>query len=193
MPAKLTYVSDPVADPAGLLPHWLTIGRLTLPGQPQHVRQARHFVAGTIGGKYRQHDTALLLTSELVTNAVEHSKSGRPGGTLDLVISATCAALLISVTDQGPVAGLPAISAPPGGTSGNGLVLVDSLSDGWGYRHDGGRTTVWFRLRAVGPPPPAEEPPAGEPPAGEPPAGEPPAGQSALPAAAATLPPAARA
>ena len=152
MPAKLTYVSDPVADPA-LLPHWLTLGRLTLPGQPQHVRRARQFVAGTIGGTHRQHDTALLLTSELVTNAVAHSKSGRPGGTLELVISATCSALLISVTDEGPEAGLPAVSAPPGGTSGNGLVLVDSLADGWGYRHDAGRTTVWFRLRAIGPPP----------------------------------------
>lgn len=177
MPAKLTYVSDPVADPA-LLPHWLTLGRLTLPGQPEHVRQARHFVAGTIGRHHRQHDTALLLTSELVTNAVDHSKSGRPGGTLDLVISATCAALLISVTDQGPVAGLPAVSGPPGGTSGNGLVLVDSLSDGWGYRHHGGRTTVWFRLRAIGPPPPADAPPPGE---------------QALSPAAAALAPAARA
>lgn len=161
MPAKLTFVSDPVADPA-LLPHWLTLGRLTLPGQPQHVRQARRFVAATIGGNHRQHDTALLLTSELVTNAVAHSRSGRPGGTLDLVVSATCSALLISVTDDGPEGGLPAISAPPGGTSGNGLVLVDTLSDGWGYRHDAGQTTVWFRLRAVGPPPgPRALPPAG--------------------------------
>ncbi len=158
MGARLMYVSDPVADPA-LLPHWLTLGRLTLPGQPQHVRLARRFVADTVGEKHRQCDTALLLTSELVTNAVRHSRSGRPGGTLDLVVSATCSALLISVIDDGSQTRLPAISAPPGGISGNGLVLVDGLSDGWGYRHESGRTAVWFRLRALG------GPPAGPPPA----------------------------
>ncbi|MGI9007986.1 MAG: ATP-binding protein [Streptosporangiaceae bacterium] len=151
MPVKLTYVSDPVADPA-LLPHWLTLGRLTLPGQPQHVRLARRFVADTIGAAHRRCGAALLLTSELVTNAVTHSRSGRPGGTLDLVVSATCSALLVSVTDEGSESGLPAIRTPPGGTNGNGLVLVDRLSDGWGYRHDGSRTMVWFRLRTVGPP-----------------------------------------
>lgn len=153
MPAKLTYLSDRAADPA-LLPHWLTLGRLTLPGHPRLVREARRFVAGTIGTEHRQYDTAVLLTSELVTNAITHSQSGWPGGTLDLTIAASCSALLFSVTDQGSTAGepaaLPAMAAAPGGTHGNGLVLVDSLSDGWGYRHDGGRTSVWFRLRALG-------------------------------------------
>lgn len=149
MPAKLTYLSDPVADPA-LLPHWLTLGRLTVAGLPRNVRDARRFVADTIGETHHQCDTAMLLTSELVTNAVAHSRSGRPGGTVELVVAATCSALLISVTDDGPETGLPAITLPPGGTSGNGLVLVDSLSDGWGYRHEAGRTAVWFRLRALG-------------------------------------------
>lgn len=153
MRAKLTYVSDPAADPA-LLPHWLTLGRLTLPGQPQHVRQARRFVACTIGENHRQCETALLLTSELVTNAVTHSRSGQPGGTIDVVVSATCSALLISVTDGGSKSGPPAIKTPPGGINGNGLVLVDSLSDGWGFRHEPGRTAVWFRLRSLGVPPP---------------------------------------
>lgn len=153
MPAKLVYVSDPVADPA-LLPHWLTLGRLTLPGKPQNVRHARRFVADIIGETHRQCDTALLLTSELVTNAVAHSRSGLPGGTLDVIVSATCSALLITVTDNGSEAGPPAIRTPPGGTDGNGLVLVDSLSDGWGYRHERGRTAVWFRLRALGAPTP---------------------------------------
>lgn len=149
MPAKLAYVSDPAADPA-LLPHWLTLGRLSLPGQPQHVRQARRFIARTIGESHRQCDTAMLLTSELVTNAVTHSRSGRPGGTVDVVVSATCSALLISVTDDGSQEGLPTTSGQPGGPSGNGLVLVEILSDGWGYRQGSGRTTVWFRLRALG-------------------------------------------
>jgi anti-sigma regulatory factor (Ser/Thr protein kinase) len=148
MPAELTYLSDPVADPA-LLPHWLTLGRLTLAGLPRSVRQARRFVAETIGETHHQCDAAMLLTSELVTNAVAHSRSGRPGGTLELVVSATCSALLVSVTDEGSESGLPAITTP-GGASGNGLVLVNSLSDGWGYCRDARRTAVWFRLRALG-------------------------------------------
>src|SRR5690242_9890192 len=80
MPAEATHISDAAAEPA-LLPHWLILGRVLLPGRPEYVREARKFVARAIGADHPRADAALLLTSELVTNAVTHSRSGLPGGT----------------------------------------------------------------------------------------------------------------
>jgi anti-sigma regulatory factor (Ser/Thr protein kinase) len=145
MPAEATHISDPAADPA-LLPHWLILGSLMLLGRPEYVREARKFVARTIGPDHPRADTALLLTSELVTNAVAHSKSRLPGGTIEVVVAARAAGLLIFVTDNGSDTTVPTIGNDPGGESGNGLLLVERLADAWGYLRDPARTVVWFRL-----------------------------------------------
>ena len=145
MAAEATRTSDPAADPA-LLPHWLILGSVTLPGRPEHVRAARQFVTRTIGYDHPKADTAILLTSELVTNAVTHSRSRLPGGTIELVVATKSSGLLISVTDNGSDAKVPTIGVSPGGENGNGLLLVESLADVWGYLHDSARTVVWFRL-----------------------------------------------
>lgn len=49
------------------------------PGQPDQVREARAFLRGVLGG-CPVADTALLVCSELASNAVQHSRSARPGG-----------------------------------------------------------------------------------------------------------------
>lgn len=145
MPAEATRASDAAADPA-LLPHWLILGSVTLLGRPEHVRTARQFVTRTIGHDHPKADAAMLLTSELVTNAVTHSRSRLPGGTVELVVSTNSSGLLISVTDNGSDSKVPTIGVNPGGQNGNGLLLVESLADVWGYLHDLARTVVWFRL-----------------------------------------------
>lgn len=145
MPAEATHISDAAADPV-LRPYWLILGSLMLLGRAEYVREARQFVARTIGADHPRADTALLLTSELVTNAVTHSKSRLPGGTIELVVAARAAGLLISVTDNGSDATVPTIGNKPGGEEGNGLLLVESLADAWGYLRDPARTVVWFRL-----------------------------------------------
>jgi anti-sigma regulatory factor (Ser/Thr protein kinase) len=145
MPAEATDTSDPIADPA-LLPHWLILGRATLPGRPAYVREARRLVAAAVGDGHSRADTAILLTSELVTNAVTHSRSQRPDGTVDLMVATGIYGLLVAVTDDGSDAGGPVIRSSPGAESGNGLLLVQTLADGWGFRHSRGRTMVWFRL-----------------------------------------------
>jgi len=145
MPAEATRTSDPAADPA-LLPHWLILGSVTLLGRPEYVRAARQFVARTIGDDHPKVDAAVLLTSELVTNAVTHSRSRLPGGTIELVVATKSSGLLISVTDNGSDAKVPTIGVSQDGANGNGLLLVESLADVWGYLHDSARTVVWFRL-----------------------------------------------
>jgi anti-sigma regulatory factor (Ser/Thr protein kinase) len=149
MPVEATRITDPAADPA-LLPAWLMVGSITLPGRREHVREARSFVARAIGDDPRA-DTALLLTSELVTNAIVHSRSRHSGGTVALVVAGNAAGLLVTVTDNGSESGVPVVGAAAGDEHGNGLVLVETLADSWGYLHSDSRTTVWFRLGADDP------------------------------------------
>src|SRR5579859_3724082 len=148
--AMPTYVRDPIADPA-LLTHWLVLGSLTLPGEPQHVRSARTFVAHAIGARHARADEALLLTSELVTNAVTHTRSRLPGGTVTVVVSEKAWTLLISVTDDGSESTVPAIRTAEGGEHGNGLLLAATIADIWGYVQHASRTTVWVKLGAQSP------------------------------------------
>jgi anti-sigma regulatory factor (Ser/Thr protein kinase) len=151
MPLEATRTSDPAADPA-LLPRWMMLGSMTLPGRPEHVREARTLVARTLGDDPRA-DSALLLTSEVVTNAVVHSRSRLPGGTVAVVAAVSAAGLIITVTDNGSDSGVPAVRNSPGTDDhGNGLLLVESLADEWGFLRDDQSTTVWFRLSADGSP-----------------------------------------
>jgi anti-sigma regulatory factor (Ser/Thr protein kinase) len=145
MPAETARASALIADPA-LLIYWVILGRTTLPGLPENVRDARQFVVQAIGAGHPQADTATLLTSELVTNALKHSRSGLPGGTVELIVAAKAASLLISVIDNGSDLGLPQAGNSPGEESGNGLLLVESLAEDWGFASEKGRTVVWFRL-----------------------------------------------
>ena len=151
MPAEATQVRDPVADPA-LLTHWLVVGSLTLPGEPWNVRSARTFVAQTIGARHPRADEAVLLTSELVTNAVTHSRSRLPGGTVKVVIAAKASVLLISVTDDGSDSTVPVIRRREDGEHGNGLLLAATIADVWGYMDQASRMIVWFKLGSRGAP-----------------------------------------
>ena len=86
-------------------------------------------------------DVAVLLTSELVTNAIMHEASG----TITLVISCSCDQLHVEVHDTScfmPVL----VDAPADAETGRGLMLVGALSDGWGsYRTPVGKA-VYFML-----------------------------------------------
>ncbi len=98
-------------------------------------------------------DTAVLLTSELVTNAVMHARS-RPS----VVVAVADGSLEIGVEDQDTTA-LP--NPPPGRLGqrlvtdveqmeegGRGIPLVQLLSDEWGSVNLPGGKQVWFRLDA---------------------------------------------
>ncbi len=89
-------------------------------------------------------DTAVLLTSELVTNAVVH--------TADPVVLDTAlgnGTLHVEVTDRSPRLPKPAAAVASYAQSGRGLLLVVELADRWGYRPSRftrpGKT-VWFEL-----------------------------------------------
>ena len=87
-------------------------------------------------------DEALLLVTELVTNAIVHA-----GTDIELHVQTTLDALRVEVVDQS--AGLLALMPPnPSETreGGRGLLLLDALADEWGTRHFGWGKSVWFTL-----------------------------------------------
>ena len=151
MPVEATRDSHPAADPA-LLVTWLILGSLTLPGRPEHVSAARRFVAREIGDDHPRADAALLLTSELATNAVVHSRSRLPGGTVTVAVARNASSVLVTVTDDGAEAGHPVLAPCQEGEHGNGLLLVESMAECWGYQQEAGHTVVWFTLGPDGSP-----------------------------------------
>jgi anti-sigma regulatory factor (Ser/Thr protein kinase) len=121
-------------------------GSLTIPGQTRKVSEARAFVAKTLGPDHPCRDTAVLLCSELVTNAVVHSASGLPGGTVTIVVLRLTGAVRVEVIDHGSAASTPVVKGEVLAPDGHGLFLVDQLAGSWGYVLDQVGTTVWFRL-----------------------------------------------
>jgi anti-sigma regulatory factor (Ser/Thr protein kinase) len=126
------------------------LGSLTIGGRPEQVRVARHFVMRTVSRVLTiDSDAATLLTSELVTNAIQHTRSGREGGTVTVVVVAVSDGVLVEVIDAGSP-GIPVVKADLYAPQGHGLYLVQRLAAQWGYlRHHSG-TTVWFHLPFTG-------------------------------------------
>jgi anti-sigma regulatory factor (Ser/Thr protein kinase) len=122
------------------------LGSVTIPGRPEHVSGTRAFVARTITEVPGvDSDVATLLTSELVTNAIQHTNSGTAGGTVTVVVIRVPGGILIEVADDGSV-GTPIVKGDLYAAEGHGLFLVQQLATQWGYLHDQTRTTVWFHL-----------------------------------------------
>jgi anti-sigma regulatory factor (Ser/Thr protein kinase) len=126
------------------------LGSLTIAGRTEEVSGARAFIAHTLSaaGKDRavDSDAATLLTSELVTNAILHTESGAPGGTITVVVIDVPDGVLVEVIDDGS-AGTPVVKDEVLAADGHGLFLVQQLTAQWGYLRDPAGTTVWFHLR----------------------------------------------
>jgi anti-sigma regulatory factor (Ser/Thr protein kinase) len=119
-----------------------------------HVRSVAHE-----WGLPQLADTAELLASELVTNAVRASQQLTPRADLPSVpvvhLWLACDhhqhSLVIHVWDANSQMPLRR-DATPDAESGRGLLLVDTLSAGWGtYRKDDGKI-VWAMISRMGHP-----------------------------------------
>ena len=113
------------------------------------VPAARHEVQAALRAWAVPADPAdvVLLTSELVTNAVRHAA----GPSITLVVSFARGQVRVDVHDTSCV--LPEVAdVPDDAESGWGLHLVASLSDEWGYYRTPAGKAVYFTL-AFGPDP----------------------------------------
>lgn len=109
---------------------------------PEAAPAARHFVASVTRNALdadTQH-TAVLLTSETVTNAVIHARTP-----LQVGVTIWPTHVLIAVGDHNP--DLPqGRDHDPDRPNGRGIPLLDALAQTWGVTtHTDGKTT-WFTL-----------------------------------------------
>jgi anti-anti-sigma factor len=121
---------------------------LSLPRRPDSPAQARARIRRITQEQLEDavHHVAILLTSELVTNAVIHPDP-REGDLIGLEITVFESRIRVAVSDSG--AGFdPARRRPPHEAGGRGLFLVDAMATRWGTRRSDpdGRFTVWFEL-----------------------------------------------
>jgi anti-sigma regulatory factor (Ser/Thr protein kinase) len=125
------------------------LGSLTVPGGERSVAYARRFVRDMLGAGHPALDDAALCTSELVTNAVVHTRSGR-GGRVTVTVAAGAGGVRISVTDDGAGGRLPYVRREPFAEDGRGVLIVTALAAAWGAEQgEDGATTSWFAFPAV--------------------------------------------
>src|SRR5215469_9959682 len=157
--------------------------------EPTAAAAARRFVRDTLqawqtGGATITGDglidDAVLLTSELVTNAVVHA-----GTPVEVTCKLTGSGVEVMVSDEHPARLVPEPPEnehiPAERTSGRGLLLPAALASAWGVTYGQSAKAVWFRIGQAEPAAPGPTPgQRGEredglravPPAGLPPAPE---------------------
>jgi anti-sigma regulatory factor (Ser/Thr protein kinase) len=123
--------------------------RVLLAARPSAVGEARRHLRHTLElaglPQVKQHD-ALLLVSELVSNALKHGS--REDDPIELVWRLERDTLQVAVLDAARAASaLVALTPSEERPEGRGLRIVDQLADWWGERITGGRREVAFRLR----------------------------------------------
>lgn len=115
-----------------------------LPAGPRTSSEARWFLHEALGKRYppEQEEVALLLTSELASNAARHG-SEEVGLPIEVTAEAEGDQLRVTVHDQG--SGFDPLVVMEGSRIG-GLRLVDRLSSQWGVERTETGTDVWFEI-----------------------------------------------
>ncbi|NDZ77674.1 ATP-binding protein [Streptomyces sp. SID10853] len=129
--------------------------RIALPHTAAAVPVARALIRTVLadleGEEAADTDTAELLTSELVANAVEHTLGSDP---IELVVEVLHTGCQVEVHDRDPVPPGDLIRTPPTGPPdpwqehGRGLLLIRTLSSSYGHRPTEHGKAVWFTLPA---------------------------------------------
>jgi anti-sigma regulatory factor (Ser/Thr protein kinase) len=117
-----------------------------LPGTAESARAARRLARQLLGDADPSAETVMLLVTELVTNAIVHSQSGAPGGTVTVALCPGPAGVLVQVRDDGGTTEPCLAAGSGGGEHGYGLLLVDSLADSWGTLPSPGGRITWCRV-----------------------------------------------
>jgi anti-sigma regulatory factor (Ser/Thr protein kinase) len=110
-------------------------------GAPREARERVREYAAQLGAQ--RTDDAVLLVSELVTNAVKY---GPEHGEIRLIVGADDQRLRVTVHDTGagPLPAMRPLERLPHQGGGHGLRLVEMVSDRWGVER--GSTRVWFEF-----------------------------------------------
>lgn len=110
----------------------------------ESVRAARSFARAVCvdhGVSADRAEDAVLVTSELIGNAVRH---GAPPLAYEVEIHGND--VLVVVQDGGNHPPADGSSSPISGQSGRGLFIVSQLAQDWGWRRCTGGKQVWARI-----------------------------------------------
>ena len=119
--------------------------RRVFPGRRDQVAFARDF-ARRAAGCCPVLDEAILLTSELCTNALQHTASGT-GGLFEITVYRGDGSLRVEVRDDGS-GSVPAVRTfEELSEDGRGLEIVHLLADRWGQNGDEFGRCAFFELR----------------------------------------------
>lgn len=125
---------------SGAVSSWLC--SRSFPARPDQVACARAFLGRVLHGCPMTYE-AQLICSELVTNAIRHSRSALPGDRVTIRTEVREHDYIwLEVEDQGG----DWIGERPTDESGRGLAVVAALSDYWDIRGDESRRTVCARI-----------------------------------------------
>ncbi len=119
-----------------------SVGRRFAP-QVESASAARRFVTSAVSGTCVDPDDAVLLTSELVNNAILHAHS-------DFEVRIDIEDhdhVFVAVVNHSP--NMLPISREPSSMGGRGLTIIDRIADSWGFESRAESKLVWFRLAGV--------------------------------------------
>ena len=118
--------------------------RLALPSDASSVRLARQVTRDALATWHlgQLEEAAVLLVSELVTNAVRHAADT---GAIGLELASTGTRLRMEIQDGDP-SWREMDSLADCDESGYGFLLVDSIADRWGLRRICAGKAVWAEL-----------------------------------------------
>lgn len=120
-----------------------TRDELLLPPDASSPRTARRFVAERVADALTDDvvDAALLVATELVTNALLHAP-----GEVRLRVRVAGDMVRIEVGDTNPAAPVPRTAARPDAATGRGLAIVARAASSWGVDAGDGGKTVWAEV-----------------------------------------------
>ena len=120
---------------------------LALPATATAPGAAREAVRNWLTGRQCDQDavdTAALLVSELVTNAVQHATEDGPCVTVQEVAPDV---IRVAVEDRSSDLPRRQNQAPnPNDTGGRGLFLIEALANAWGWEPRRAGKCVWFEF-----------------------------------------------
>lgn len=119
-------------------------------GRPDQIAAVRAFVSERLAD-CPVVDDAVLLTSELATNAVQHTPSNLPGAGFGILIEHEHGrSVRVTVHDGGSYFDAPYVAQPETDAEhSRGLFLVDALATSWDSHSTLSGRKTWFHISCV--------------------------------------------